>query len=31
LPESTEIERLKKLAGINLNSTVMLGNGIRMR
>jgi hypothetical protein len=31
LPESTDIARLKQLAGINLNSTVMLGNGIRMR
>lgn len=31
LPESKDLERLKQLAGINLNSTVMLGNGIRMR
>lgn len=26
-----ELERIKELAGLNLNSTVMAGNGIRMR
>jgi hypothetical protein len=31
LPENKELDRIKQLAGLNLNSTVMLGQGIRMR